>query len=71
MDRTMENQQITVSTASTGEVRLYADLMPEEIRIGVYLRGLSPKAARALATELLRAADVAEAEEADLNTRQS
>ena len=62
----MENKQIEVSAEPTGEVRLSADLMPEEIRHGAYVRGLSPKAARAFAAELLQKADVAEAEAARL-----
>jgi hypothetical protein len=53
-----ERRQLNVSAyPETGEVRLSASLLPEEARHGAYVRGLSAKGARALAAELLQAAD--------------
>lgn len=52
-----ERKQLTVGAYPAGEVRLSATLFPEEIRHGAYVRGLSAAGARALAAELLEAAD--------------
>lgn len=56
------DKQLTVSPFPAGEIRLSAPLRPEEIRHGVYVRGLSAGGARELAAELLRAADAVEQE---------
>jgi hypothetical protein len=53
-------QHLTVTVTPVGEVRLSASLRPEEKRHGAYLRGLDATGARALAAELLRAADEAD-----------
>jgi hypothetical protein len=55
-----EHKQLTVSAYPIGEVRLSATLFPEEVRHGAYVRGLSAAGARALAAELLQAADEVE-----------
>jgi hypothetical protein len=55
-----EHKQLTVGAYPAGEVRLSAPLLPEEVRHGTYVRGLSVAGARALAAELLQAADEAE-----------
>lgn len=52
--------QLNVTVAASGEVRVSAVLLPEEIRHGTYLRGLDAEGAHALAAELLQAADDAE-----------
>lgn len=56
------SEQLTVSYMAAGEVRLKAELRPEERRWGAYVRGLSAESARALAAELLQAADEADAD---------
>ena len=55
-----EQTQLTVTAMPAGEVRMEAELAPEEIRYGVYVRGVSADGARALAAELLKAADEVE-----------
>jgi hypothetical protein len=50
------SKQLTVTAYPSGEVRLSASLLPEEIRHGAYVRGLSAEGARELAAELLKAA---------------
>ncbi|MFI1535548.1 hypothetical protein [Streptomyces anandii] len=54
------SEQIRVTVMSSGEVRLSAGLLPEEMRHGCYLRGMDARGTRALAIELLQAADEAE-----------
>ncbi|NUP39492.1 MAG: hypothetical protein HOY76_21395 [Streptomyces sp.] len=54
------SKQLTVSVMTLGEVRLSARLLPEEARWGTYVRGISAVEARALAAELLHAADEAD-----------
>lgn len=56
------SEQLAVSCTAAGEVRLTAELRPEEKRWGAYVRGLSSDGARALAAELLQAADEADAD---------
>jgi hypothetical protein len=52
---------ITVTTVSTGEIRVTADLYPEEAKHGALVRGLSADEARRLARVLLAAAAGTEA----------
>lgn len=56
------SDQLAVIYMGAGEVRLTAELLPEERRWGTYVRGLSAEGARALAAELLQAADEADAD---------
>lgn len=56
------SEQLEVSAMPVGEVRIAARLKPEEVKHSEYVRGLSTEEARALAAELLRAADEADAD---------
>lgn len=56
------SEQLEVSAMPVGEVRIAARLKPEEVKHSEYVRGLSTGEARALAAELLRAADEADAD---------
>lgn len=51
------NKHLIISSEPTGAVRISSFLQPEESRHGVFLRDIGPEAARALAIELLQAAD--------------
>jgi hypothetical protein len=60
----MSEQQIkgiTVTAMSTGEIRVTADLYPEEAKHGALVRGLTAEEARQHARVLLAAADETEA----------
>jgi hypothetical protein len=50
-------KQLHVSVNSAGAVRLSADLGPEEMRHGGYVRDVDTLAARRLAIEILQAAE--------------
>lgn len=55
---------IEVRATGQGEVRwTAAGPLPEEIRYGTIVRGMSPAAARELAADLVRAANDAEAQD--------
>jgi hypothetical protein len=49
--------QLFVKTLTDGEIRITSVLGSEEINHGVYIRGLNSNEARALAEELILAAD--------------
>ncbi|MEU1088938.1 hypothetical protein ABZ401_19245 [Streptomyces sp. NPDC005892] len=55
------NKHVTIGVEPTGAVRLSAALQPEESRHDLFIRDVEPAAARALAIELLQAADEADA----------
>ncbi|MFJ9985316.1 hypothetical protein ACIQUD_15010 [Streptomyces globisporus] len=52
---------LTITAEPTGAVRFASALQPEEVRHAYFVRDILPDSARALAAELLRAADEAEA----------
>lgn len=54
------NKFFDVTVAGTKEIRVSADLFPEEQRHGAVLRGFSPTEAREMAKLLNDAADVSE-----------
>jgi hypothetical protein len=51
------SKQLSVKTLTNGEIRITSVLGSEEINHGVYIRGLDSNEARALAEELIQAAN--------------
>lgn len=56
-------KHFSVEAITTGEIRVSAELAPEEVRHGAVVRGFSVAEARDFAAQLLAAAAVAETAE--------